>query len=75
MFSSMEEFFHDIKVIQSYYQFYYWKINFQEWLRPERQHRATYGNPRNNYSKMYDPVIYDYIWHKAKGKFYINALY
>ena len=36
--------------------------------------KATYGNPRNTYSDKYDPVIYDYIWHKAKGKFYISAI-
>jgi len=36
-----------------------------EWLCPQR---ATYGNPNNTYSYMYDPVLYDYIWHRAHGK-------
>jgi len=35
-----------------------------EWLCPKR---ATYGNPNNTYSYMYDPVLYDYIWHRAHG--------
>jgi len=32
------------------------------WLIPTR---ATYGNPRNTYSNSYDPVLYDYIWHRS----------
>eukprot|EP00088_Acartia_fossae_P053948 TRINITY_DN6163_c1_g1_i5.p1 TRINITY_DN6163_c1_g1~~TRINITY_DN6163_c1_g1_i5.p1 ORF type:complete len:383 (+),score=56.24 TRINITY_DN6163_c1_g1_i5:67-1215(+) len=32
------------------------------WLIPDR---ATYGNPRNTYSYTYDPVLYDYIWHRS----------
>jgi len=32
------------------------------WLIPKR---ATYGNPRNTYSNNYDPVLYDYIWHRS----------
>ena len=39
-------------------------LDIKQWLIPKR---ATYGNPRNNYSHMYGPVLYDYIWHKAKG--------
>jgi len=36
-----------------------------EWLIPKR---STYANPENTYSaKIYDPVLYDYIFHKAKG--------
>jgi len=34
-----------------------------EWLIPSR---ATYGNPRNTYSNMYQPVLYDYIWHRTQ---------
>jgi len=37
----------------------------QEWLKPER---ATYANPSNTYSNGSSPVLYDYIFHKAKGK-------
>jgi len=40
-------------------------IKVQEWLCPKR---STYGNPSNSYSYMYEPVLYDYIWHRAKGK-------
>jgi len=40
-----------------------------EWLCPRR---ATYGNPANTYSHMYDPVLYDYIWHKSTGS---NAIW
>merc|ERR1712179_46806 len=36
-----------------------------EWLCPKR---ATYGNPANTYSYTYDPVLYDYIWHRAKAR-------
>jgi endonuclease/exonuclease/phosphatase family metal-dependent hydrolase len=32
------------------------------WLIPDK---ATYGNPRNKYSNMYSPVLYDYIWHRS----------
>ena len=27
--------------------------------------KATYGNPLNSYSSIYNPVHYDYIFHKA----------
>jgi len=37
-------------------------LDIKEWLVPSK---ATYGNPRNTYSYMYSPVLYDYIWHKA----------
>merc|ERR1719402_181101 len=36
------------------------------WLLNE--YRATYGNPNNTYSNNYDPVFYDYIFHKANGR-------
>lgn len=36
-----------------------------EWLNPKR---ATYGNPANTYSYTYSPVMYDYIFHKGRGK-------
>jgi len=34
-----------------------------DWLVPKK---ASYGNPRNSYSNMYAPVLYDYIWHRTK---------
>jgi len=34
----------------------------KEWLLPKF---ATYGNQRNSFSYMYDPVTYDYIFHKS----------
>ena len=34
------------------------------WLVPKE---ATYGNPKNSYSYTYQPVHYDYIFHKANG--------
>ena len=39
-------------------------LDIESWLAPDR---ATYGNPRNSYSNMYSPVLYDYVWHKAAG--------
>ena len=39
-------------------------LDMKAWLMPAR---ATYGNPRNTYSSMYSPVLYDYVWHKAAG--------
>ena len=33
----------------------------KEWLLPKF---ATYGNQRNSFSYMYDPVTYDYIFHR-----------
>ena len=39
-------------------------LDIKSWLSPNR---ATYGNPRNSYSNMYSPVLYDYVWHKAAG--------
>eukprot|EP00092_Neocalanus_flemingeri_P026367 GFUD01028583.1.p1 GENE.GFUD01028583.1~~GFUD01028583.1.p1 ORF type:complete len:338 (-),score=73.61 GFUD01028583.1:163-1176(-) len=37
----------------------------ETWLVPSR---ATYGNPANTYSSKYSPVLYDYIFHKPRGK-------
>jgi len=37
----------------------------ETWLVPSR---ATYGNPSNTYSRQYSPVLYDYIFHKPRGK-------
>lgn len=34
----------------------------KEWLLPKF---ATYGNQRNSFSYMYDPVTYDYIFHRS----------
>ena len=36
---------------------------FDRWLNPNY---ATYGNSRNTFSNQYDPVIYDYVFHKTK---------
>ena len=33
----------------------------KEWLAPKF---ATYGNQRNSFSSNYDPVTYDYIFHR-----------
>lgn len=33
----------------------------KEWLLPKF---ATYGNQRNSFSYMYEPITYDYIFHK-----------
>ena len=46
-------------------------LDVKQWLVPAR---ATYGNPRNTYSSMYTPVLYDYIWHRAKGGSLIAAM-
>lgn len=37
--------------------------HIRDWLVPKK---ASYGNPRNSYSNMYAPVLYDYIWHRAQ---------
>lgn len=34
----------------------------KEWLMPKF---ATYGNQRNSFSYMYEPITYDYIFHKG----------
>lgn len=39
-------------------------MDIKEWLVPSK---ATYGNPRNTYSSGYQPVLYDYIWHRGRG--------
>ena len=45
----------------------------RDWLNPGR---ATYGNPRNSYSSMYAPVLYDYIWHTARpGNLVVTNLF
>jgi len=36
----------------------------KSWIVPRE---ATYGNPKNSYSYTYQPVHYDYIFHKANG--------
>ena len=38
----------------------FWQ-KLEEWLLPKF---ATYGNQRNSFSYMYDPITYDYIFHK-----------
>jgi len=37
----------------------------EDWLTPKK---ASYANPLNTYSHIYKPVLYDYIFHRAKGK-------
>ena len=41
-------------------------IRLADWLF--NKDRATYGNPGNTYSNNDDPVVYDYIFHKANGR-------
>lgn len=55
--------YHNLKtaMVSSMEEFF---IYVSKWLVPEK---ATYGNPVNTYSSMYEPVLYDYIWHKALG--------
>lgn len=36
----------------------------EEWLTPKF---ATYGNQRNSYSYMYDPITYDYVFYKSNS--------
>lgn len=36
----------------------------EDWLTAKR---ASYANPQNTYSHMFKPVLYDYIFHRAKG--------
>lgn len=38
-------------------------MTLTKWKSPTK---ATYGNPKNSYSNKYGPVVYDYIWHRAK---------
>jgi len=56
--------YHNLKtaMVSSMEEFF---IYVSKWLVPEK---ATYGNPVNTYSNMYEPVLYDYIWHKALGR-------
>jgi len=53
--------YHSLKeaMISSMEEFF---LDIKEWLCPRR---ATYGNPKNTYSYMYAPVLYDYIWHRS----------
>ena len=55
--------YHNLKtaMISSMEEFF---LDIKEWLVPSK---STYGNPRNSYSSIYQPVLYDYIWHKARG--------
>ena len=65
MTNSMEEFFVEIKVNKILFQCQNkFKFDNQEWLCPSK---ATYGNPKNTYSYMYQPVLQDYIWLKSCG--------
>jgi len=56
--------YHNLKeaMISSMEEFF---LDIKEWLIPSK---ATYANPKNTYSYMYQPVLYDYIWHKANGR-------
>jgi len=55
---------HDIQniMVNSIEEFF---KTIETWLVPSR---ATYANPANTYSSQYNPVLYDYIFHKPKGK-------
>jgi len=55
--------YHDIRhtMTNSIEEFFH---KIEEWLNPKR---ASYANPQNTYSYIYNPVLYDYIFHKAKG--------
>jgi len=56
--------YHDVRALMKNSMEEFFKI-ITEWLVPKR---STYGNPENTYSgQIYAPVLYDYIWHKAKG--------
>jgi len=59
-----ESSYHDLKaaMVSSMEEFF--RV-VSEWLCPRR---ATYANPENTYSYMYEPVLYDYIWHRAHGR-------
>jgi len=59
-----ESSYHDLKeaMVSSMEEFF---RTVSEWLCPKR---ATYANPENTYSYMYEPVLYDYIWHRAHGR-------
>ena len=39
----------------------------QDWIKSHLSNTSSYANPRNTYSHMYKPVLYDYIFHKANG--------
>jgi len=56
--------YHDIKsiMVNSIEEFF---KRIEDWLVPKK---ATYANPQNTYSKIYKPRLYDYIFHKAKGR-------
>jgi len=53
--------YHNLKeaMVSSMEEFF---LDIKEWLCPSK---ATYGNKKNTYSYMYQPVLYDYIWHRA----------
>lgn len=58
-----ESTYHDIKhIMTNSIEEFFKKI--EEWLIPTK---ASYANPQNTYSNIYNPVLYDYIFHKAKG--------
>lgn len=55
--------YHDVKkIMTNSIEEFFKKI--EAWLNPKK---ATYANPQNNYSNKFHPVLYDYIFHKAKG--------
>jgi len=55
--------YHDIKKIMTNSIEEFFK-HIEDWLIPKK---ASYANPQNTYSHMYKPVLYDYIFHRAKG--------
>ena len=61
--TAMEKTYNELeKVLVNCFQESY--VTVAKWMSPTR---ATYGNPRNSYSNKFVPVVYDYIWHRARG--------
>ena len=65
MTNSIEEFFHKIEVKKGTKYSRLEITSSKDWLTPKK---ATYGTPLNTYSHIYKPVLYDYIFHRAKGR-------
>lgn len=62
-----ESSYHDIKhIMKNSIEEFFNKL-LERWLSIPS--KASYANPNNTYSaNIYKPVLYDYIFHKAKGK-------
>jgi len=64
--------YHDIKSIMRNSMEQFCQHNklcklFEDWIKSHLSNTSSYANPRNTYSHMYKPVLYDYIFHKANG--------